>query len=165
MGVHASHIAILSAAATDFPPLEFPCCDANSADVFNYTTAHRPCMHVLLLRLFSLNADIERDRKVHSSILLQRALTCDVCCYIGAHINPAVTLAMAVAGRLNWIKVPLYWMAQYVGSFVGAACVYLVYCGQKLFLFLRIILLTLYTGLLAVTRRRWNPRLYRRQII
>lgn len=45
----------------------------------------------------------------------------------GGHINPAVTLAMAVVGRLQWIKVPVYWLAQYIGAFVGAACVYLVY--------------------------------------
>ena len=51
---------------------------------------------------------------------------------IGAHINPAVTLAMAVVGRLKWIKVPVYWLAQYLGAFFGAACVYLVYYGQLL---------------------------------
>jgi len=36
---------------------------------------------------------------------------------------------MAVVGRLQWIKVPVYWLAQYIGAFVGAACVYLVYYG------------------------------------
>lgn len=45
----------------------------------------------------------------------------------GGHINPAVTLALAVVGRLKWIKVPIYWLAQYLGAFFGAACVYLVY--------------------------------------
>ena len=50
----------------------------------------------------------------------------------GGHVNPAVTLAMAVVGRLRWIKVPVYWLAQYLGSFIGAACVYLVYSGLLL---------------------------------
>jgi glycerol uptake facilitator protein len=45
----------------------------------------------------------------------------------GAHINPAVTLAMAVRGDLPWRKVGPYWAAQVVGAFVAAALVYLVY--------------------------------------
>ena len=36
---------------------------------------------------------------------------------------------MTVVGRSKWIKVPVYWLAQYLGAFVGAACVYLVYYG------------------------------------
>jgi len=43
-----------------------------------------------------------------------------------------VTLAMAVVGRLKWTKVPVYWLAQYLGAFVGAASVYLVYYGLLL---------------------------------
>ncbi|KAK2568510.1 Aquaporin-9 [Acropora cervicornis] len=45
----------------------------------------------------------------------------------GAHMNPAVTLAFAVTRRLAWKKVPVYWAAQMVGSFVASACVYGVY--------------------------------------
>ncbi|MFF8992348.1 MIP/aquaporin family protein [Streptomyces sp. NPDC014983] len=45
----------------------------------------------------------------------------------GAHINPAVTLAMAVRRGFPWVKVLPYWFAQLVGAFVGAALVYLVY--------------------------------------
>ena len=52
----------------------------------------------------------------------------------GGHINPAVTLALAVVGRLKWIKVPVYFLAQYLGAFFGAACVYLVYYGLLLVL-------------------------------
>jgi len=40
-----------------------------------------------------------------------------------------VTLAAAVIGRLKWFKVPVYWLAQYLGAFIGAVCVYLVYYG------------------------------------
>jgi len=39
---------------------------------------------------------------------------------------------MAVVGRLKWTKVPVYWLAQYLGAFVGAASVYLVYYGLLL---------------------------------
>ncbi|WAQ99001.1 AQP10-like protein [Mya arenaria] len=45
----------------------------------------------------------------------------------GAHLNPAVTGAMACLGRLPWRKAPVYMLAQYLGAFIAAACVYLVY--------------------------------------
>jgi glycerol uptake facilitator protein len=45
----------------------------------------------------------------------------------GAHINPAVTLAFAARGEFPWMKVPIYWVAQVAGAFVGAALVLLVY--------------------------------------
>jgi glycerol uptake facilitator protein len=45
----------------------------------------------------------------------------------GAHINPAVTLAMAVRRGFPWVKVLPYWFAQVVGALTGAALVYAVY--------------------------------------
>lgn len=45
----------------------------------------------------------------------------------GAHLNPAVTLAMAVKRGFPWGKVLPYILAQMVGAFLGAAAVYLVY--------------------------------------
>jgi len=45
----------------------------------------------------------------------------------GAHLNPAVTLAMAVLGRLPWADVPGYVAAQMVGAFLGAVLVWLAY--------------------------------------
>ncbi len=45
----------------------------------------------------------------------------------GAHLNPAVTLAMAVRRGFPWVKVVPFWIAQLVGAFTGAALVYLVY--------------------------------------
>lgn len=47
----------------------------------------------------------------------------------GAHINPAVTLALAVRGKLPWNKVILYWVAQVLGAFVAALILYFVYQG------------------------------------
>src|ERR671932_1914976 len=45
----------------------------------------------------------------------------------GAHINPAVTLALAFKRDFPWAKVPGYVIAQMVGAFVGATLVYLNY--------------------------------------
>ncbi|MFI0810697.1 MIP/aquaporin family protein [Streptomyces echinatus] len=45
----------------------------------------------------------------------------------GAHLNPAVTLAMALRRGFSWAKVLPYWFAQVVGALTGAALVYLVY--------------------------------------
>jgi len=42
----------------------------------------------------------------------------------GAHINPAVTIALAVRGKFAWTKVPGYCASQVAGAFVGAALVY-----------------------------------------
>jgi glycerol uptake facilitator protein len=47
----------------------------------------------------------------------------------GAHLNPAITLAMAVRRGFAWRKVPGYVIAQLVGAFAGAALVYAVYKG------------------------------------
>lgn len=38
----------------------------------------------------------------------------------GAHINPAVTLAVAISGGIGWSTVPVYWAAQLSGGFIGA---------------------------------------------
>lgn len=50
--------------------------------------------------------------------------------YSGAHLNPAVTLAMAISGSLAWAMVPGYVIAQLVGGFCGAALVWLFYKDQ-----------------------------------
>ena len=45
----------------------------------------------------------------------------------GAHLNPAVTVAMAAAGKLEMAKVAGYIGAQMIGAFVGAVLVYAFY--------------------------------------
>jgi glycerol uptake facilitator protein len=47
----------------------------------------------------------------------------------GAHLNPAVTLGLAVRGKLPWSKVLPYWLAQVLGAFVAAMILYFVYQG------------------------------------
>src|ERR1700731_3430125 len=43
----------------------------------------------------------------------------------GGHINPAVTLALAVSGKFPWREVPGYIAAQLVGAVAGAAAIFL----------------------------------------
>ncbi len=45
----------------------------------------------------------------------------------GAHLNPAVTLSLAVFRGFPWSKVAPYVLAQLVGAFLGAALVYVNY--------------------------------------
>jgi MIP family channel proteins len=48
----------------------------------------------------------------------------------GAHFNPAVTVAMAVMGKLRWRMVPGYIAVQMVGAILGALGTELVYGGR-----------------------------------
>ncbi len=45
----------------------------------------------------------------------------------GAHLNPAVTLAVAIRRQLAWAKVLPYFAAQIAGAFCGAATAFFVY--------------------------------------
>jgi glycerol uptake facilitator protein len=47
--------------------------------------------------------------------------------YSGAHLNPAVTVGLAVAGRFDWSLAPGYIAAQFVGAFLGALLVFSFY--------------------------------------
>jgi glycerol uptake facilitator protein len=47
--------------------------------------------------------------------------------FSGAHLNPAVTLAMAQAGKFAWANVPGYVLAQMLGGIVGGSWVFLFY--------------------------------------
>lgn len=44
-----------------------------------------------------------------------------------AHLNPAVSIAMAFAGNLPWGSVVPYILAQFIGAFIGSILVFLMY--------------------------------------
>ncbi|MEO1448921.1 MAG: MIP/aquaporin family protein [Bacteroidota bacterium] len=45
----------------------------------------------------------------------------------GAHLNPAVTLGLAAAGKFAWSQVPAYIAAQFIGAMIGTTLVWLTY--------------------------------------
>lgn len=45
----------------------------------------------------------------------------------GAHLNPAVTIALASIGKFSWALVPSYLLAQMLGAMIGALIVWMVY--------------------------------------
>jgi glycerol uptake facilitator protein len=45
----------------------------------------------------------------------------------GAHLNPAVTIALATIGSFSWADVPGYIAAQMIGAMLGATLVWLMY--------------------------------------
>lgn len=45
----------------------------------------------------------------------------------GAHINPAVTIGLAAAGKFAWSKVPAYILAQMLGAALGSLLVWVQY--------------------------------------
>jgi glycerol uptake facilitator len=48
----------------------------------------------------------------------------------GAHVNPAITLGLALVRRFPWEEVPAYLFGQIVGGVVGAAAILVVYGNQ-----------------------------------
>lgn len=48
----------------------------------------------------------------------------------GAHLNPAVTLGLAVQGGTAWSDVPVYLAAELAGAMIGAFLVWVAYYGQ-----------------------------------
>jgi glycerol uptake facilitator protein len=47
--------------------------------------------------------------------------------YSGAHLNPAVSIGLAVAGKFPWKEVPTYIFAQLIGAMLGSFFVWLMY--------------------------------------
>lgn len=45
----------------------------------------------------------------------------------GAHLNPAVTIGLAAAGKFPWVYVGPFIVAQILGGILGAMCVYVFY--------------------------------------
>jgi len=62
----------------------------------------------------------------------------------GAHLNPAVSLGLAIAGKFSWSVLPVYVLGQFIGAAIGASLVWLFYrphlaktrdCDRKLAVF------------------------------
>ncbi|WP_163517418.1 MIP/aquaporin family protein [Gelidibacter japonicus] len=47
--------------------------------------------------------------------------------YSGAHLNPAVSIGLAVAAKFPWSEVPTYILAQMIGAMIGSGTVWIVY--------------------------------------
>lgn len=54
------------------------------------------------------------------------AISC-VAVYSGAHLNPAVSVALAMAGKFAWSSVPGYIFAQMLGGMFGAFLMWIIY--------------------------------------
>src|SRR6267143_2529791 len=68
----------------------------------------------------------------YRSINIAWGLAVTMGCYVsagvtGAHLNPAVTLALAIHRRFSWSKVLPYSAAQFAGAFVASAVVFVTY--------------------------------------
>src|SRR5512136_2501823 len=48
----------------------------------------------------------------------------------GCHLNPAVTLGLAVGGRFAWKDVAPYWLAQVLGAIAAAGILYVIVSGN-----------------------------------
>lgn len=48
----------------------------------------------------------------------------------GAHLNPAVSLGLAIAGKFSWSRLPIYVVGQFLGAAIGASLVLLFYRPQ-----------------------------------
>lgn len=47
--------------------------------------------------------------------------------FSGAHLNPAVTLGLAMVGKFSWSYVPAYFLAQLIGAMLGSIVAYFLY--------------------------------------
>lgn len=50
--------------------------------------------------------------------------------YSGAHLNPAVSIALAIGGTFPWEDVAIYILAQCIGAAIGSGIMWLVYKDQ-----------------------------------
>jgi len=57
------------------------------------------------------------------AIYVTRHLSC-------AHLNPAVSIGMTISGRMNFKKLPVYLSGQFIGAFLAAITLYLLYSSS-----------------------------------
>ncbi len=51
----------------------------------------------------------------------------------GCHVNPAVTLGAALSGRIPWVEAAGYWVAQFVGGYLGALLLWAMFRQSPLY--------------------------------
>jgi len=68
----------------------------------------------------SLDGDVTSFARSAATGLLIMVMIYSIGNVSGAHFNPAVTAAFALRGVFPWRRVPVYWIAQLVGAFIGA---------------------------------------------
>src|SRR3954447_8914529 len=95
------------------------------------------CGSVAMVLLFGSDPAIPGEvvKGGYTNIVLGWGLAVTMGIYVsgtisGAHLNPAVTIALAVTGRFPWSKCLHYIAAQFIGAFLGAALVFTVYHGK-----------------------------------
>ena len=86
------------------------------------------CSSVAVTVLFSAHAGLFQIACIWGigvtiAIYATRHLSC-------AHLNPAVSIAMALGRRMSWRKLPVYIVAQYAGAFIAAALLYLLFADS-----------------------------------
>jgi MIP family channel proteins len=75
----------------------------------------------------SLDAEITAVARSAATGLLVMVMIYSIGNVSGAHFNPAVTAAFAMRGAFPWRRVPVYWIAQLVGAFLGAGLLRLMF--------------------------------------
>src|ERR1700722_5437373 len=85
------------------------------------------CGSVAMVVLFPSNPPVAGEvvKGGYTNIVLGWGLAVTFGIYIagtisGAHLNPAVTLALAATKRFPWSKVPHYILGEFAGAFAGA---------------------------------------------
>ncbi len=81
------------------------------------------------------NVMLERTKGYNGGLIMitigwSMAVFVSVLCsatYSGAHLNPVMSVALAISGKFAWTKVPAYAAAQMLGGMFGAFLVWLIY--------------------------------------
>ncbi len=47
--------------------------------------------------------------------------------YSGAHLNPSITIGLAIVGKFSWNLVPSYIFSQFIGAMLGSLLVWILY--------------------------------------
>jgi glycerol uptake facilitator protein len=74
----------------------------------------------------------------------------------GAHLNPAVTVGLALVGKFAWSDGPQYILAQVIGAFLGAVIVWLAYLAHWRETEDQILKLAVFSTVPAIRRRPLN---------